>query len=345
MQEYDMVLCLVFAILGSFLLAVFVSWVIKKYAFSLGMVDVPNERSLHVIETPRGGGLGIIAPMVIALIIMMLGRFYDNRSLAALMCSTLILALTGWFDDRFGLHVLSRIVIQVFAGIIVLSMLGAYEQLELAGKIIFLGSLAPLVTLFWFLWMTNLYNFMDGIDGVAASQAAIAGFFLGLWFAIHNDYVMALFSYVIMSASLGFLVWNWAPARLFMGDVGSLALGGVFSVIALIAYKKHGIPFGAIVLLFGVFIADTTFTLIKRVLQRKAFWRAHREHVYQKAVAAGWSHLRVTTSVIVISVIMATLGTFEMLRVYPQQLWQPLGILLLATIAVVMVRRTVSIID
>lgn len=315
------------------------TWIAKDYALRSGIMDSPNERSSHSRATPRGGGVGIVLPMLLALTAMLLSSSYDRRTVTVFMFVVILLAIVGWLDDRYELHFLVRIVAQIVAGIVVLSVIGSFEYLKIAGNTISLDFLAPVLTLLWFLWMTNLYNFMDGIDGIAAGQGAIAGCALGIWFTIHDDYVMALFSYVIMAASLGFLVWNWSPARIFMGDVGSSTLGGVFAVMALVAYKTHQIPFGAFLLLFGVFLADATVTLIKRILQGKAFWQAHREHLYQRAVIAGWSHAQVTTIAIITSVVMAILGTLEMLHVSPVYLWLPLGIFGLGLLALIVLKN------
>ncbi len=334
---------MVLAILGSFLLAVIVTWSAKQYALRTGILDRPNDRSSHTADIPRGGGVGIVFPILIALIIILLSGSYDRHTLLVFLFVVGLLAVVGWLDDKYEVHFLLRIIAQLIGGVVVLSVIGAIDFLGIFGKNIPLLFLAPITTLLWFVWMTNLYNFMDGIDGIAAGQGAVAGCFLGIWFTIHNDYVMALFSYVIMAASLGFLVWNWAPARIFMGDVGSLTLGGVFALMAVVAYKNHQIPFGAFLLLFGVFLADATVTLIKRVIQGKIFWRAHREHFYQRAVIAGWSHAQVTTTVVVTSVIMAILGTLEMLHIGPLYLWLPLGMLVLGTLAFLVRKKSLAI--
>lgn len=287
--------------------------------------------------------MGIVLPMFIALAAMLISGSYDRRTIIVFLIVVSLLAFVGWIDDKYELHFLIRITAQILGGVVVLGALGSFEYLEIAGTSIPLAFLAPAITLLWFLWMTNLYNFMDGIDGIAAGQGAVAGCALGIWFTIHNDHVMALFSYVIMSASLGFLVWNWAPARIFMGDVGSSTLGGVFAVIALVGHNSHQMPFGAFVLLFGVFLADATVTLIRRIFEGKAFWQAHREHLYQRAVIAGWNHAQVTTTVIITSALLAVLGTLEMLHVSPVFLWLPLGVLMLGMLATIVIKRCLAI--
>jgi Fuc2NAc and GlcNAc transferase len=338
----NFIVYLVLAIAGSFLLAVVVTWAVKNYAQRAGIVDSPNERSSHSMDTPRGGGVGIVLPMLIALIIMLLSGSHERHMLMVLLFAVILLAIVGWLDDRYELHFGLRIMAQILIGVVVLSVIGSFDYLEIAGYTIPLAFVAPVITLLWFLWMTNLYNFMDGIDGIAAGQGAVAGCFLGIWFTIHDDHVMALFSYVIMAASSGFLVWNWAPARVFMGDVGSLTLGGVFALMALVANKLHQIPFGAFVLLFGVFLADATVTLITRILQGKIFWQAHREHLYQRAVIAGWSHAQVTTTIIIISVFMAILATLEMLHISPIHLWTPLGIVVLGMLVLIVHKKCLA---
>ncbi len=330
---------LVVTILGSFLSALVLTWATKNYAVRVGMLDSPNERSSHSVATPRGGGLAIVIPMAVVLTIIAAFGLHQDRSTAALLLVTVALAALGWFEDRHRLHIVLRLGIQGAAGVTAIVLLGPFEHLDVAGYSISLGITASLVTILWFLWMTNLYNFMDGIDGIAASQAAVAGCAMGIWFTLYDDHVMAMFSYAIMAASLGFLIWNWSPARIFMGDVGSLSLGGVFAVLALIANKVHQIPLGAFVLLFGVFLVDATLTLVKRTVQRKVVWRAHREHFYQRAVIAGWSHAQVTAAVTVTSVLLAVLGTFEARHYGPGHLWMPLGLLLISLLAYMVIKK------
>jgi Fuc2NAc and GlcNAc transferase len=143
-----------------------------------------------------------------------------------------------------------------------------------------------------------------------------------------------------MAASLGFLIWNWTPARIFMGDVGSVTLGGVFAVLAIIGNVQDGVPLTAYIILFGVFLFDTIVTLIRRLIEGKVIWNPHREHFYQRAAATGLGHAFVTVSAILATLVLAALASLEKFQVAPAGLWPLLALFLLTTLAsLVMVRE------
>ena len=302
------------SILVAFGAGVLLTWWLRRFTLAAGMLDHPNPRSLHTEAVPRGGGLAIVLVVAVALLTAWgtTDRSGISTTLPVMLAMLVLLAASGWLDDRRGLSPLLRLAVHTLAAGLLVYGVGAFGELALAGLHIPLGPIAGIFSVLWIVWLANGFNFMDGIDGIAASQAAVAACTMGLWFALRGDTVMALVCYVIMAASLGFLVWNWAPARIFMGDVGSVSLGGTFAALALVGNQLYEMPLGAFVLLLGVFIADTTVTLIRRLGRSEAVWRAHREHYYQRAVAAGWGHARVTLLVILLAVVMALLATLEL---------------------------------
>lgn len=312
-----------------FVLSYVLTGLIRKYAMHINMLDSPNERTLHHGLVPRGGGLSIVITMLLALLLLWLQ--WPLPALPFLFVTVLLLGTLGWVDDRYGLGPLVKIGIQIAVALIIVSYIGVFEGLDIAGYKIDFGSTAALWSVLWIVWLANGYNFMDGIDGIAASYTAVIACVMGIWFALDQNSALALFCYIIMAAALGFLIWNWTPARIFMGDVGSVTLGGVFAALAIVGNSLYDVPVTAYAILFGVFLFDTIVTLLRRLFQGKAIWQPHREHFYQRAVALGFSHAQVTVTVIFITLILAVLASLEKFRVTPLGLWPVLAIIILST--------------
>jgi Fuc2NAc and GlcNAc transferase len=165
-------------------------------------------------------------------------------------------------------------------------------------------------------WLTNLYNFMDGIDGIAGSEAVLVGGAITviLWRAGAPG--LAIASAILGAAALGFLFWNWPPAKIFMGDVGSGTVGFAFGTIALSAERSVAVPALILLLPLGVFIGDATFTLVRRAMRGEKLYAAHRSHIYQQLVQLGWGHHRVTTAVSVLTLGVSALAGIALL--YPE---------------------------
>ena len=320
---------------GGIILGFVIAWgltsLVRAYALRTRMVDSPNHRTSHQGEVPRGGGLSVVVVMLLSLLVI--AYVYPDPSILIVMVVTVALGALGWVDDKAGLGPFVKIGAQLLVAIFAVASIGELDGISIAGYSIGFGYLAAPLSVLWIVWMTNAYNFMDGIDGIAASHTGVVACVMGVWFAADQNGAMALFCYVIMAADLGFLVWNWAPARIFMGDVGSVTLGGVFAVLAIVGNNNHGVPLMAYIVLFGVFLFDTIVTLIRRLLAGEIVWNPHREHFYQRATRLGLSHAEVTVGVIITSIVMASLASLEKFQVPPTGLWPMLALLLLVTLA------------
>ncbi|HEX3536888.1 MAG TPA: glycosyltransferase family 4 protein [Stellaceae bacterium] len=252
------------------------------------VLDRPNERSSHTVPTPRGGGIAVTGTvLLIWLWLTISGRL--QPILLLVPAAALVLAIVSWLDDLRGLSPVARLVTQLAA--VGLGM-GA-----LPSHAVFQGWLPPVlddaaVALVW-LWFVNLFNFMDGIDGIAGAETATVGLGLVL---IAPAPETALLAAAIVGAAIGFLVWNWAPARIFLGDVGSVPLGFLLGFLLLDAAAR-GAWLPALILP-AYFLADATLTLLRRLSRRERVWEAHREHFYQQAVQAGLGHAAVVSRVI-----------------------------------------------
>lgn len=251
------------------------------------LLDIPNERSLHARPTPTGGGVGIVAALVLVAL------FATDTPLLALhlLLPTLLLCLTGLVDDLRGLPVGTRLLVQTAcAGWVMAVSAGAPHTL-----------VTSLLATFCLVGFTNAFNFMDGIDGLAATQAA----FVGLGGAALLEQTggpghLVLLLAVAGASAAGFLVWNWPPARLFMGDAGSLPLGFLLGTLALLSGNDGALPAWCWVILWAPFLCDTGITLVVRAAARKPLFRAHREHAYQRLAVRG--HRRVTTGLLIADV-------------------------------------------
>jgi UDP-N-acetylmuramyl pentapeptide phosphotransferase/UDP-N-acetylglucosamine-1-phosphate transferase len=245
------------------------------------VIDVPNERSSHRTPTPRGGGIAIVGAVAVLWLALVAAGALPLVGLVPAL-GMIGLAAVSWADDLRGLSPALRLLAQ-FAAV-------AAGIWTMPAGAVFQGWFAPgldraAAALLW-VWFVNLFNFMDGIDGLAASEAAAIGIGLALLACCApRDAALPV---AIAAGALGFLLWNWAPARIFMGDVGSIALGYALGYL-LLALAARGGWRGALILP-AYFLADATVTLVRRLMRGERVWQAHRQHLYQRAVQGGLGH-------------------------------------------------------
>ncbi|MDQ2733027.1 MAG: glycosyl transferase family 4, partial [Armatimonadota bacterium] len=211
----------------------------------------------------------------------------------------------GWIDDRRGLSPGTRAVAHFAAAAWGLAWLGGFPHLDLGVGTIPLGIVGSLLGLVGIVWMINLYNFMDGIDGLAATEAIMTAGVGGALLLIQGSAGTATLSLILAASAVGFLVWNWAPAKIFMGDVGSGFLGYVLAILAVSTENDHSLPLLVWIILLSVFVVDATATLLRRVRLGEKWHKPHCSHAYQRVTYAGFSHASVTG---VIAGINALLG-------------------------------------
>jgi Fuc2NAc and GlcNAc transferase len=281
---------------------------VRRYSLSRSLMDIPNARSLHDAPTPRGGGLAIVTVFLAALAGLYLAGLIPGRLAMALGPGGFIVALAGWFDDHGHLPVRLRLAVQFLAAALAVAALNGFESLFIGWYNIPLGFAGPILASVGIVWMLNLYNFMDGIDGIAGVEAVTTAVFAGLLLAWNGASALPLLCAVLASATAGFLIWNWPPAKIFMGDVGSGFLGYTFAVMAIYSEKAQAVPLLAWILLLGVFVLDTTVTLFLRIRRGETIWQAHRSHYFQRAVQAGCSHRSVTVWTGLLNVLLGALA-------------------------------------
>ena len=262
----------------------------RRYALRTSLVDMPDARRVHTRPTPRGGGAAIVmvtlAGVALAGVLLQLPASVVH----ALLIGGGAVALVGWIDDRRGLPAPVRAVVHLAAAALSLTV----ADVGLAPVALALAALGVV-------WSTNLYNFMDGIDGLAGIEAVSVGILAGLMLIIMGRADLALVPLVTAAASAGFLAWNWPPARVFMGDVGSGFLGFVFGTMAVVSDRWGAVPATTWLMLLGVFVFDATVTLVRRVARGERWYQAHRSHAYQRLVRIGVSPAKVVAAVLLLN--------------------------------------------
>lgn len=266
-------------------LALLLVWAVRAYALRHDVLDRPNARSSHTRPTPRGGGLGLVAALLLVLLAAAPAWRADARLLAA-AGAILLTAYVGWRDDHGGLPVRQRLVAHLAAGLLVLPLALRPEAVPA-----WLGWGAAAWWVFWTVSCINVVNFMDGIDGLIGGQALVVGLHA---MALGGDATAATFGAALAGAAAGFLAWNWSPARIFLGDVGSGALG-VAAVVAGLLLMREGEAglVTAFLPLFPIFL-DAFTTLVRRWRRGEQLTEAHRSHLYQRLANGGWGHAPVS---------------------------------------------------
>ena len=281
-----------------FLASLAATGMLVRHVGIFAILDTPNERSLHVRPTPRTGGVGILTGIFLGVALALGYAFFDHTiahvrgELLWIVAMLFLIATVSLIDDRHHLPPLLRLAIHLLAaaGVVVGGGV-AVEQIAIPWLGTYgLGVLAAPLSILLITWTTNLFNFMDGMDGLAGSMS-VFGFTLisGLALQAH-DVPLAVLAAIVVPAAIGFLFHNRPPASIFMGDSGSTSLGFLAGALGVAGIDHGDFHPGTWMLAFSPFLVDATVTLLRRALQRKKVWQAHREHYYQRLVLSGWSH-------------------------------------------------------
>ncbi len=258
---------------------------------------IPNDRSLHKVPIPYGGGL-VIVTICLGFYVIYTNLLFENFSWSYFIGAVFV-SIISWLDDLFSIPVFWRFLVHSAAALLVICGLGYFKEIYIPlGYFINIGFFGAVLTFFWIVWLTNAYNFMDGIDGLAGMQAVTAGIgwvVAGKMLGVDGT---GFYGGLLAFACLGFLIENWQPAKIFMGDVGSAFLGYSFAVLPLLAIKEN-VRFQFILLIVAVvlvwlFLLDTILTFFRRILQGEKVWQAHRGHIYQRFIIKEFPHQYVT---------------------------------------------------
>jgi UDP-GlcNAc:undecaprenyl-phosphate/decaprenyl-phosphate GlcNAc-1-phosphate transferase len=288
------------------LITILVIAVILSSRFRNNIQDIPNERSLHTAPIPRIGGVGLMAGVLSGWALMFTTLTWW---LLVPMIGLFILSL---FDDMRGLPVRQRLLGHLLAAAI---LVGGSGLLSSQGIVVAVSVLLLTV------WMTNLFNFMDGSDGLAGGMAFFGFTFYGIAALFAHNETLAMLNFTIGAAALGFLCFNFPPPKVFMGDAGSISLGFLVAAMGLWGWQQECWAAWFPLLVFSPFIADASVTLVKRTLRGVKITEAHREHYYQRAILLGWGHRKLALVEYMLMLVSGVLALLSLNRVFP---WQTL---------------------
>lgn len=285
---------------GSLAIALASWWLtgrVRRYALAGSLLDIPNERSSHRLPTPRGGGLAIVFVVLGSLLGLALVGIVEWPLTWALLGAGGLVAVIGFLDDHRHVPVRWRLGCHFLAAGWALGWLGGLAPVALLGWEVDLEEAGFLLGLLYLVWMLNLFNFMDGIDGIAALETISVCVGGALVYLCVGAGQSAMVEWLLACAALGFLIWNFPPARIFLGDAGSGFIGVVLGILSLQAAWQAPQLLWSWLILLGVFIVDATFTLLRRLLGGEPVYQPHRSHAYQKAARRYAGHLPVTLTV------------------------------------------------
>ena len=271
----------------------------------LSTLDIPNERSSHLTPTPRGGGIAFVAASLVGFLLLLLNPELDRVDLLALCCAGAIVAIAGHLDDRQKISgAMVRLIFHALGAIILIVGIGFPSQISLFDRTVDTGVIGSILGVLYLVWLLNLFNFMDGTDGIAASEAifvCVAGAILN--FHVLSDINFSATAIILASCTFGFLLYNWSPAKIFMGDVGSGYLGITIGGLSLMAAKQQHELLWVWIILLAVFVSDATITLIRRLLRKQKPHVAHRSHAYQHLAIRFNSHAKVSLLLLAVNIV------------------------------------------
>ena len=291
--------------LALFLVSAFITrqLVVNSHRFS--KMDIPNERSSHLTPTPRGGGIAFVAASLVGFLLLLLISELDRADLLALCCAGAIVAIAGHLDDRQKISGATiRLGFHALGAIILIVGIGFPSQISLFDRTVNTGVIGSILGVLYLVWLLNLFNFMDGTDGIAASEAifvCVAGAILN--FHVLSDINFSAAAIILASCTFGFLLYNWSPAKIFMGDVGSGYLGIAIGGLSLMAAKQQHELLWVWIILLAVFVSDATVTLIRRLLRKQKPHVAHRSHAYQHLAIRFNSHAKVSRLLLAVNIV------------------------------------------
>lgn len=314
----------IFLIISGFFLTILGIELFLRWSRKNQIYDIPNERSSHHTPTPVGGGLIIV---FVSLGLFFLYLLINEKEVPwTYFGGAALIALISWLDDLYSIPAAVRFFCHGVAALFVIFGLGIIDNIYLPVIGNFqIGNFVYVLWFLWIVWLINAYNFMDGIDGIAGIQAISAAFgwaFLGYLQGIEEA---AFFGTLLAFSCVGFLIYNWQPAKIFMGDVGSAFLGFTFAVFPLFPAGKSNADSGTFllvsVLFVWLFVFDSVRTFFVRLFEGEAVWKAHRRHIYQKLVIEGFSHRFVTVLYGVLSFIISILTILRLYYGVPDDLF------------------------
>ena len=289
------------------------------------LFDIPNNRSSHVKPTPRGGGTVIVVTLLLSIGVLALNKMIETDFSIGMLLGISLISTTGLIDDIKSLPVLIRVIMYVSTAVLSLYLIGVISHISINNYSINLGYFAYFFSTLFLVWLTNLYNFMDGTDGFAATQTICVALFCGLLLFSSDNISLGIIFFCCASSTIGFLVFNWPPAKIFMGDSGSLFLGYAILVFIFQTNTSELISIWTWLIMLAFVLGDTTTTSLLRLFLVKRWYGSHRSNAYQNLARVLDNHLKVLLGIMIyhilwlmpLAIISITYPTYEMILFFP----------------------------
>ncbi len=290
-------------VLATLVLSFIITSVVRRTAIKRNQFDIPNERSSHNQPTPRGAGLAVVIAFSFSLIVLLIRGDLEQKTFTAIFLPGLIVATIGYLDDRCKVTATRvRLLAHIVAGLVAVYILGGLPPMPVFGETLTLGLLGDLIAVVYLVWLLNLFNFMDGIDSITGIETLSSCLIITILMINKTSSDQWQMPMLLASAVLGFLYFNWPPAKIFLGDIGSGYIGFTVGTISLAMAKTEPVFTWAWIILLGVFIVDATVTLIRRLVTKQRVYLAHRSHAYQHLATQSSQHLKVSLSIAAINI-------------------------------------------
>jgi len=282
--------------------------IVRTVSLRIGLLDRPNSRSSHNLPTPRSGGVAFIAASELGVVLAVFAKLVEPREAIVFGIGMLVLAAVGLVDDVHGVGAGLRLCVHIAVASWTVYMFHGLPLIQIGSESLAVGKLGYFLGILGISWSINLFNFMDGIDGLAGSQAVLILGTIALLLFWRGDTPLGTIALIFGVSAAGFLPWNWPPAKIFMGDVGSGVIGYAVAALAIASENNGSIPLLAFVIASGLFIADATVTLLRRQARGERPAEAHREHAYQRLARDWGSHRRVTATAAAVTTLLGVLA-------------------------------------
>lgn len=282
-----------------FISSFIITYLVREFAIKKSIMDIPNDRSSHSVATPRGGGLAIAITWFAGITFLYFTNNINSNLYFALL-SGILISIISFIDDIYNLSSTPRLIVQALCAATALYFIGGLQKLDLGFYVIENKIILTAIAFIGIIWFINLFNFIDGIDGYTASESIFVCIALFILTGENTSLVLAF-------SALGFLIWNWQKAKIFMGDIGSTLLGFTIIILAIYYQNTNKISLIYSLILTSVFWFDATYTLFKRYLNKEKLSQPHRKHFYQRIVQSGFSHQKTVLFAMFINLILFSL--------------------------------------
>ena len=296
-----------FIVIATIAISFVLTHLVRKTAIKRNKFDIPNERSSHQNPTPRGGGVAVVAAFVFGLLALLIRGDIASESFYAIVLPGVLVAAIGYLDDLGRVTAARlRLIGHFVAAVIAVYILDGLPPMPVFAETLDIGLVGNIIAVLFLVWMLNLFNFMDGIDSITGVEALTSCLILTIFLINKSETELWQVPALMCAAVIGFLYFNWPPARIFLGDIGSGFIGFTIGTISLVIARSQPLITWAVIILLGVFIVDATVTLIRRLIDKQRISTAHRSHAFQHLANSADRHLKVSLSIAAVNIFWLT---------------------------------------